>query len=220
MAYFAGTWGYFRDSMPLHPLVYVPLPETYPSRLPGLYLKMRYLLIHDKLVDRAFRNVEIRGKTPLIENGVFTGALSAAGDHGLEHFQNRGCYCLVSFRRYVVSLDLHRAAALCSCRFQIAIHAPMQWHTVTLSDCPSGNLISDFQIRKKMTGNVQTYPGIFRIPAYGVLLGYFAFKLVHWLAFFSWPLTWITKVPETAWSRFKFKVASIIDWAALSRTLS
>ena len=88
MAYFAGKWSYFRYGMPLHPFVYVPLPETYSAGLPGLYLEMGYLLIHDKFIDRAFRNVKICGKALLIENGIFIGALAIAGDHGLEDIGN------------------------------------------------------------------------------------------------------------------------------------
>ena len=74
--------------MPLHPFINVPLPETYPAGLPGLYFEMGYLLIHDKLVYCALRNVEKCGKAFLIKDRIFPGALAVAGDHGLKDFGN------------------------------------------------------------------------------------------------------------------------------------
>ena len=104
MAYFADKGGYFRDRMPLHPFVNVPLPETYPARLPGLYFEMRYLFIHNQLVYSAFRKLEICGKALLIKNGIFSGALAVAGDHGPEYFGNPLGYGLDVLR---FKLDFH-----------------------------------------------------------------------------------------------------------------
>lgn len=107
MAYFAGKRGYFRDCMPLHPFINVPLPETYPAGLPGLYLEMGYLLIHNEFIYRALRNVEICGKALLVQDGIFPGAFAVTGHHGLDDFSNPLGYGLdvLGFK-----LSLHRAA--------------------------------------------------------------------------------------------------------------